>query len=320
MTFVLEAIRTVRGSALVLHYGSSKDTDAHILIDCGSDGSYENYLRPRLLQLARNQPLPVHLVMASKTDPGHLSALKRMFFDIKGGHTPIKPEQLWLSIPDDGTSGAEENPIPELLELANHLGFEINGAFKGAGLHADTTAHPQGHGLSLEVLAPHAPRTSHGTAAPIVLARKGDQSILLPGNAPAIRITEALTNAGYLDTSEAKHMEDPFHVNLMAITQENPDIDLSAVFFRSVTADSYLFTGNGQDRNPNARTLREIGAARGNDDFNVYFTLTQTPDNGAPPVRQEIDDWIANEMPDGCVAHFREDSATAMSTRVELPA
>ncbi len=320
MTFVLEAVRSVRGSALVLRYGPSKDSDARILIDCGSDGTYEKYMRARLLQLAMGDLLPVHLVLASRTDPAHLGELVRMLHDIEAGLAPIKVERLWLGHAENETGGLERDRIADLIKTAKRLGIEINGPFNGPGIVADTVALSQGHGLSLEILVPSSPPASQADTAPIILVRKGDQSILLPGDSHALRITRALSGAGYLDTSEARHMDDPFHVNLMAITQQAPDIDLNPNFFSSVTADSYLFTGNGHDGNPSAKTLRAIGAARGDDDYNVYFTITQTPESDASSARRDIDDWITNDMPDGCVAHFREDNDDILSTRVELPA
>lgn len=320
MTFVLEAVRTVRGSALVLRYGPSSDTGARILIDCGTDGTYEKYLRPRLLQLAKGHAVPIHLVLASRTDCAHLGELEGMLHDVEAGRVPFNVERLWLGCAESDTSSLESVCIANLVKTAQRLGIEVNGPFNGPAILADTTAHSQGHGLSLEVLAPKTPPTSQAEAAPIILVRKGGQSILLPGDSPAIRITHALSSAGYLDTSEAKRADDPFHVNLMAITQQRPDTHLNPNYFQSVTADSYLFTGNGHDGNPNATTLRAISAARGDDDFNVYFTLTQTSKTDAAPFQQDIDDWIANDMPDGCVVHFREDNDASLSTRVELPA
>lgn len=318
MTFVLEAVRTVRGSALILQYGPTDDTGAYILFDCGANGTYEKYLRPRLLQLAASHSAPLHLVLASRTDPAHVRELDRMFRDVKVGLLPIKVERLWLSRVELDKPVSESAETALLIKSAEQLGIEINGSFDGSVIQAETTAHSQGYGLSLEVLAPVTPPLSQAQADPIILARKGDQSILLSGDSPALRITRALINAGYLDQSEAQNVDDPFHVNLMAITQESPDFDLS--FFRAVTADSYLFAGNGECGNPNAKILRAIGAARGDDDFNVYFTMTQIPDKHALPFRQAIDDWITSEMPDGCVAHFRENQDASLTTRVELPA
>ena len=330
MTFVLEAVRVHRGSALLLHFGPWGDVPSRILIDCGADGSYQDCLRPRLEQLGSpGNDLPLCMVLIGQMDGPHLGEAKALFDDIESGQSPLRPEAIWLNV----TSGEQDDPARQIRERAAALGLAINPPFDPPEIRADTNAIAQGHGLSLEVLAPFESPNNRAEAAPIVLARKGDQTMLIAGNAPGPRIVNALVVAGYLDQSEAyppgdcpatdkaetKPVDDPFHVNLMAITQQEAAGRLTTGFFRRVTADSYLFSGNTTDGNPDVTTLRAIAEARGEDEFNLYFTITAN-EKGASPSKRAVLDWVENEMPDGCVALFRDDAPGRYATSVELPA
>lgn len=330
MTFVLEAVRVHRGSALLLHFGPWGDVPLRILIDCGADGSYRDCLGPRLAQLGKSgDDLPLHMVLVTQTDSAHLGEMEALFEDIETGQSSLRPHALWLN-----PSAHEANDhVQRILTKAGALGLDINPPFDPPEIRADTQAIRQGHGLSLEVLAPHQSPKTLADAAPVILARKGDQSMLIGGNAPGPHIVNALVAAGYLDEAEgyppmgrssaseaeAKPVDDPFHVNLMAITQTAPDNRLTPGFFRRVTADSYLFAGNAEDGNPDLATLRAIGAARGEDEYNVYFTITAS-EAGAGPRKKAVLDWVAQEMPDGCVALFRDEAPARHATSVELPA
>ncbi len=316
MTFVLEAVRACHGSCLVLHYGPTRDSTAHILIDCGGAGTFEKSLRPRLEQLrGEREDLPLNMVLASRMEADSLGELAVFFDHIESGDLKVIPETLWLNCGDKPNSGFEQ----KILAIARSQGIEINTPFDPPDLRSDTKAIPQGNGLSIEVLWPHGNAGNVQDAAPIILARKGDQSILISGNATGHRITSALINAGYLDQSEATATEDPFHVNLMAITQSDTRNRLEPGFFRKVTADNYLFTGCGEDGNPDVATLKAIAEARGDDDLNLYFTMTAER-TGATTDKEKVLDWVAKDLPQGCVALFRSDASDCYSTAVELPA
>ena len=332
MTFVLEAVRTLEGSALLLNYGPQSEPPSRILIDCGANGSYAATIRPKLDQLCADdgQPVPLHMVLVSQTDTAHLNEMALLLKDVLSGTAPAQPEMLWLNVPtkasDDATTIAKD-----IRKMAQDMGIHLNPPFVPPWITSSTQSIAQGHGLGIEVLSPHGQPDTIDAAAPIVLMHKGDQSMLIAGNAPGPRIVNALVQAGYLDKSEdyppaganskaeSKSVTDPFHVNLMAITQHGKDRHLTPGFFRHVTADSYLFAGNATGDNPMADTLRAIAEARGKDEFNVYFSITADgPDGGAS--KQEVLDWVANEMPDGCAALFRQNAPDRHSIRVELPA
>lgn len=316
MTFVLEAVRTRRGSALLLHFGMANSTPSRILIDCGADGSYRADLRPRLMQLCPDpsRPLALRLILATQMDASHLGEMALMFQDVQDGRIPVQAEALWINPPGGGPEA-----LASILEVADRLGLSLNAPFDPPYIRADTKTFPQGDGLSIEVLGPNGAPKAGTQSAPILLMRKGDQSMLIAGNAPGAVIVDALIRAGYLDPDEATAFDDPFHVNLMAVTQHGDTTHMDQRFFRQVTADSYLFAGHPRYGNPEVAMLRAISAARADDDFNIYFTITARV-AGACPEKRAVLDWVAEDMPGGCVAIFREDVPERYSTLVELPA
>ena len=122
MTFVLEAVRVNRGSALLLHFGPSGEVPRRILIDCGADGSYRDCLRPRLEQLGSpGNDLPLCMVLIGQMDSPHLGEAKALFDDIESGQSPLRPEAIWLNV----TSGEQDDPARRIREKAVQLAFVL---------------------------------------------------------------------------------------------------------------------------------------------------------------------------------------------------
>jgi hypothetical protein len=99
----------------------------------------------------------------------------------------------------------------------------------------------------------------------IVLAKAGKRTMLLTGDARGDDILEGLKHAKLLKGGTC-------HVDLFKIPHHGSDHNVSTEFFRQVTADHYVISGNGQHGNPELATLKMLSEARGQDDFNLYLT------------------------------------------------
>ena len=62
------------------------------------------------------------------------------------------------------------------------------------------------------------------------------------------------------------------HVDLLKLPHHGSDHNVSTEFFRQVTADHYVVSGNGEHGNPEIATLQMLSDARGQDEFTLYLT------------------------------------------------
>ncbi len=99
----------------------------------------------------------------------------------------------------------------------------------------------------------------------IVLAKAGGRTMLLTGDARGDDILEGLKHGKLL-----KH--GTCHVDLLKIPHHGSDHNVSTEFFRQVTADHYVVSGNGEHGNPELATLMMLSEARGQDVFSLYLT------------------------------------------------
>ena len=74
--FELEAVRARHGDALLLHAGTESSPQL-IMIDGGAARTYEEWLRPRLLELrgSSDKPLEIKLLMISHIDDDHINGV-----------------------------------------------------------------------------------------------------------------------------------------------------------------------------------------------------------------------------------------------------
>ncbi|MEJ7812795.1 MAG: hypothetical protein WKG32_20440 [Gemmatimonadaceae bacterium] len=101
----------------------------------------------------------------------------------------------------------------------------------------------------------------------VVLARAGDRSMLLTGDARGDDILKALRSAKLLGGGR-------LHVNLLKVPHHGSDRNVSTDFFRAITADHYVISANGDFGNPDVPTLRMLTEARADDGdpYAVHFT------------------------------------------------
>lgn len=99
----------------------------------------------------------------------------------------------------------------------------------------------------------------------VVLARQGERTMLLTGDARGDDILAALTEAELLTDGH-------IHVDLLKMPHHGSDRNVETDFFRKVTADRYLISADGRFGNPDVATLEMIAEARGDDPYTVYLT------------------------------------------------
>jgi hypothetical protein len=106
-------------------------------------------------------------------------------------------------------------------------------------------------------------------ASIVVVAKAGNKTMLLTGDARGDDIIEGLKGAKLMKNGKC-------HFDLLKVPHHGSDRNVSTGFFKQVTADDYVISGNGQHGNPEIAMLKMLSKARqGDDDFTVHLTNTE---------------------------------------------
>jgi beta-lactamase superfamily II metal-dependent hydrolase len=102
----------------------------------------------------------------------------------------------------------------------------------------------------------------------VVLAESGNKRILFTGDARGDKILEGLELVGLLK----KDGKSKVHVDILKCPHHGSNRNIDPIFFRRITADHYVFSGNGQHGNPERETLEMLLAERGDEKYSVHLT------------------------------------------------
>jgi hypothetical protein len=100
----------------------------------------------------------------------------------------------------------------------------------------------------------------------VVLAEAEGKRILFTGDALGDKILEGLQLVGLVDEGGS------IHVDVLKGPHHGSDRNVTPEFFERITADHYVFSGNGENGNPERATLEMLAAARGDDDYTIHLT------------------------------------------------
>jgi hypothetical protein len=102
-----------------------------------------------------------------------------------------------------------------------------------------------------------------------VLAEVGKKRILLTGDARGDKLLDGLELVGLLK----KDGKSTMHVDVFKAPHHGSDRNADPILFRRVTADHYVFSGNGEHGNPERETLQMLFDERGDeDDYTIHLT------------------------------------------------
>lgn len=108
--------------------------------------------------------------------------------------------------------------------------------------------------------------TPPNLASLMLLVEEDGKRILLTGDGHASHILKGLARVGALDHAR-------IHVEVLKVQHHGSEHNLDKAFARAVTADHYVFCGNGKHQNPDPRVVEAIAAARAEDGTDRPFTL-----------------------------------------------
>ncbi len=100
----------------------------------------------------------------------------------------------------------------------------------------------------------------------VVLAEAGKKRMLLTGDARGDKILEGLELAGLLKKGGK------MHVDILKVPHHGSARNMEPIFFRRITADHYVFSGDGEHGNPERETLQMLLDERGKESFTMHLT------------------------------------------------
>ena len=112
--------------------------------------------------------------------------------------------------------------------------------------------------------------TPPNLASLMLLAKEGSQAILLTGDARGDQIVDGLRAVGALPATGGR-----LHVNVLKVQHHGAENNIDPEFCDTVTADHYVFCGNGENKNPNVDVVELIARHRfddgGTEKFKFWF-------------------------------------------------
>ena len=118
--------------------------------------------------------------------------------------------------------------------------------------------------------------TAPNVASLMFLVEEGDRRLLLTGDSQQDIILKGLRESGVLAAGAF------LHVDVLKVQHHGSENNLDARFARTVSADHYVFCGNGEHGNPDLGVLRFIVASRISDDAAVRAGAEEAQDDDRP--------------------------------------
>jgi hypothetical protein len=119
-----------------------------------------------------------------------------------------------------------------------------------------------------EALAAYVDKSIPNLSSLVLVAEAGGKRMLLTGDARGDKIIEGLQLAGILAAGGRSTM----HVDLIKVPHHGSSNNLERSFFERITADHYVFSGDGEYGNPERKALEMLFDARGNAEFMLHLT------------------------------------------------
>jgi hypothetical protein len=156
-------------------------------------------------------------------------------------------------------------------------------------------------GLDAEaVLAAYADESIPNLSSIVCLVKMGDKSILLTGDARGDYVLEGLKKANILKANTLK-------VDVLKVPHHGSERNLEPGFFKTIIADTYVFSASGKYGNPDRESLDWLIQARGkNAKYDIVLTY---PVPSIDKVRKEKSKTPWNPTRDSLAALFQQRAA-----------
>jgi hypothetical protein len=157
------------------------------------------------------------------------------------------------------------------IDMGRGLKLTVAGPMKAEVLdlqkeHDDFLKKNEDEKKTKTVLASFTDTTAPNLSSLVLLAEVDKKRILLTGDARGDKILEGLELVGLIEKSGITH------VDILKIPHHGSDRNMDPIFFQRITADHYVFSGNGEYGNPERATLQMLLDVRGDEQFTIHLT------------------------------------------------
>lgn len=139
-----------------------------------------------------------------------------------------------------------------------------------AALQNEFDKYLKDHGLTTaSLLAAYADESIKNLSSIVCLAQMDNKTILLTGDARGDKILSGLEKAGLVAQGGS------LAVDALKVPHHGSDRNVEPEFFERISADCYIFSGNGKHGNPDRATVEWVVESRTNQDrFQLVFTYS----------------------------------------------
>jgi beta-lactamase superfamily II metal-dependent hydrolase len=216
--------------------------------------------------------LPDEASLDSDEDEEVVRSALKVLASIEQGHR-LRQDAEKLGFPrnpefDEKLILATKKPVA----LGNGLAFTVAGPMKPE-LRALQRKHDQWlkerkkkKGGAQETLAAYVDKSVPNLASIVLLAEVDGKRMLLTGDARGDKILKGLELVGLLKPGES------LHVDLLKVPHHGSSNNVDDDFFERVTADHYVFSGNGEHGNPERAAMEMLFRARKAAPFQIHLT------------------------------------------------
>jgi beta-lactamase superfamily II metal-dependent hydrolase len=163
-------------------------------------------------------------------------------------------------------------PGSKAVDMGNGLKFTVVGPMLPAVEKLQTEyrkwlkKNPKAQRTTASALAALADDSPTNLSSIVVLAEANGKKVLFTGDALGEKILEGLELVGLVKKGES------LRVDVLKVPHHGSDRNVTPEFFERVVADDYVFSGNGENGNPERATLEMLAAARGDADYRIHLT------------------------------------------------
>jgi beta-lactamase superfamily II metal-dependent hydrolase len=146
----------------------------------------------------------------------------------------------------------------------------------------------------------------------VVLAEVGKKRILLTGDARGDKVLKGLELVGLLKPDGKSKI----HVDIFKCPHHGSKRNNDPISFRRITADHYVFSGNGEHGNPHRETLEMLWAERGDEKYTVHLTYPIDEIDAARKAEEKKKGKPWSPKKQGLVAFFAENPKFAKKVSI----
>jgi hypothetical protein len=213
-------------------------------------------------QDAQGEAYDIGLILAGNSEGRALRASHKFLYDrnqIKGLNRPFKKNGKASLITAPQTCDPFEGVN---IRIVGPLQAEID------ALQKEFDTYIQKKGLAAEVvLAAYADTRVPNLSSIVCVMEHGGKRILFTGDARGDKILNGLEQADQL-------LDGVLRIDVLKMPHHGSYRNVNPDFFEKIIAKDYIFSGNGDNGNPDRKTCEMLFAARVNDAYDLVLTYT----------------------------------------------